>query len=421
MQSDTRPLQLVLTSGPICISTRVFAHALLCPCSLYNPMPARRLPSACRLLPLMLEALLDVFRPAATIAAAQHAKQPFAAAAADPGLHAAPHPHPSHDAILAFLCSTSTALQQRVLRFAAALLAPSQHGMRGSGLSADQLAAANVAALRAVGLWRLAFGPAFFFWGGGADGQQQEEEGEEVVVGSLAVTATEQQADQARQQQHHHQQLAQLRQQLLGLVGAAATLACLPENEPEVGTLISVLEQAEGGTACTAAAGAAAHQAGAAVVPPVCVCLEIMLEKAPATTAAAMGACDLLGALTRLLTRTQRALAASMGTTATDAGDNDNGGEEEHSAASGRAGGPGEAAAAALRSARYAALSLLGAYLSTDTPAQLRAVQAWDSVSVLFTAVWEGDEATRRLALDMVGGAGGWVGVREDGGGGWCG
>ena len=53
-------------------------------------------------------------------------------------------------------------------------------------------------------------------------------------------------------------------------------------------------------------------------------------------------------------------------------------------------------------SARYAALSLLSAYLSADTQAPLRAVRLWDPVTVLFSAVWEGDSATCQLALSMV-------------------
>ncbi|GAB4815481.1 hypothetical protein N2152v2_002527 [Parachlorella kessleri] len=402
-----------------------------------------------RLLAVVLGCLLDAFRPAAAVAAAQLAlrsKQHPQNSQQDPSQQ---HPlvHPLHDAILSFLCYQSTALQHCTLRFAHALLQPAQHSMR-SMLSAEQLAVTHLEVLRQAGLWGVVFGPAFFSW---CDANSSWE------------------GDQAKQLQHSEQE--RLQRQILAVLRTAATLPSLDENEPEVDWLVRVLDSARlpslyaEETAAPSASGMTAAEdeeggvgpqgtqqqrlelppvsafaaeldslpgvsqvpfealaeaegslkepreerkgAPPGVVVLVCSCLEQILQAAPATTAAAMSATDLLGVVTRLPTKAQRALAAaaasgagagagarsrsaSVGDTAGTAGADDGGTQ------------PCQSAAEALRSARYAALSLLSAYLSADTQAQLRAVRLWDPVAVLFSAVWEGDAATCQLALSMV-------------------
>lgn len=365
-------------------------------------------PCCCRLLPLVVGSLLDAFRPgSAPLTVAQQVQRamqaPGSASPRTPG--AAAHLRSLHDLALAFLCSSSTALQHRALRFAHALLQPAAHALQHSGHSAEQLAVAHLGVLREAGLWRLAFGPAFFFWGGGA--------------GATAASSAAQHAEHAEHDPAAAQQAQQLQQHVLLLLAAAATLPGLPDNEAEVGALVTVLDTAALPSApepvaavepSSASGSAAANGAGAeqqTVVPEVCACLGRTLEAAPATTAAAAGATNLLGTLTQLLTRIQRALAGP-GSSGGGGGSSPGSGGPWPGAPGAAGGGTDSSGGAAgdhveaLCSARFAALSLLATYLSKDASTQLRAVQTWDPVAALFSAIWGGDDATRRLALSTV-------------------
>lgn len=270
-----------------------------------------------------------------------------------------------------------------------------------------------------AGLLEAAFGPAFFFW------REQRPPGPAAVDAGQPLPLD---AGTAQQQER-------LRQLVLVLLEAAASLPAASSNLPEVSALMQLLRQ---------------HPQRHALVAPACRLLLRLLGCAPVTTLAALQEQQLLTALPRLLAQQQageqprgeRGVAAEH--VAVPA-------REVHAAAGSQAGeeeptSPRTAAEAlALEDARCAALELLGAFLrcgqgrrpgsaysaallsvllaqkgqaaadllppphmhmlcpcSTHSSIQQAALATWDPVAALFSLLLRPAAPSRRLAMDSV-------------------
>ncbi|PRW34047.1 BEACH domain-containing lvsC isoform X1 isoform B [Chlorella sorokiniana] len=285
-----------------------------------------------------------------------------------------------------------TALQQQVLLFAARLLGREQRllpllpaaagqvaavaAAAGGGVGSSQ-ALTNLQALRSAGLWDAAFGPAFFFWAehqpalpGQPPGNAAQPAQPSLAAAAAALPLL---ASAAGQQDH-------LRQLVLVLLEAAASLPAASSNLAEVSALMQLLRQ---------------HPRRHALVAPACRVLLRLLGCAPATTLAALQEQQLLTALPRLLAQQQEGERPGReGSSGAERGEA--GGEE--ALASPRT----AAEALALEDARCAALELLGAFLSTHSSIQQAALAAWDPVAALFSLLLRPAAPSRRLAMDSV-------------------
>jgi hypothetical protein len=196
--------------------------------------------------------------------------------------------------------------------------------------------------ISAAGFWELLFGPAFFFWstpqltaalpspaGTAADSHQQQD--------SAAATGRVLQRER-------------LRQLVLAVLEAAASLPATSSNLAELSALLALLQQHPDQHAVTAAA---------------CRLLLRLLGSAPATSLAALQDRQLLLLLPRLLAQQLAREGTVAAAGAQDAAEATSGGSTADETSGGQAPSASVVAAelAALEETRCAALELLGAFM----------------------------------------------------------
>ena len=376
-------------------------------------MGASRSQAGARLLALLLGAVLDCFRPAIAIAAV-----PAASGGGAPR-EAAPSQLPPGSASdlqqLSFHAAASTALhrercalQHLALEFAAALLRPGSAAAAGAGAGGgggcgdgDGSGGGGgfeaghglppllcLQALRSAGLWELAFGPAFFWWsqpslvepatpespgagassGSGGSGGPTTGSPARQAVAALELGAENRRPSRGRLlPSGHPPALARLRRRVLGVLELAASLPGSDDSSPEVACLLALLREWPG-----------EH----GVVAEVCALLRRLLERAPATTLAALLCEGALGVLPRLMARQLQL-------------------EDEAVEALDEAAAAAEAAAA-LPAAQSEALALLSALLRSRPDVARAAVTLWSPVVLLFALLWHGDRRPQALGLVLL-------------------